>query len=377
MGVALVGTGFIGPVHAEALRRLGRPLIGVLASSADKSAAAATALQCPKGFASLDELLADADIDTVHVTSPNRFHFEQCERVLAAGKNVVCEKPLAMTAAESRALVKRANQTDRVAAVCYNIRYYPLCLEMRQRIAAGEIGEVRHVTGSYTQDWLLYDSDFNWRVLAAEGGALRAVADIGTHWLDLMQFVAGQAVVEVCADLKTMVPTRYRPAGSVETFTAKLSRSKASIPVEIDTEDYGSVLLGLANGARGAFTVSQVMAGRKNRVCLEIAGTKGTFAWDSERPNELWVGRRDRANESLIRDPALLHVAVRPYANYPGGHNEGFPDSFKQLFRAIYAAIDGAAAEFPTFADGHREILLCEAILQSHKARAWTPVERS
>ena len=236
-GVALVGTGFIGPVHVEALRRLGKPLIGVLASSAHKSLDAAKTLQCPNAYTSLDDLLSDDSTDTVHVTSPNRFHFEQCEQILAKGKNVVCEKPLAMTATESRALVKQAAKSNRVAAVCYNIRYYPLCLEMRQRIAAGEIGQVRHVTGSYTQDWLLYDSDFNWRVSAAEGGALRAVADIGTHWLDLMQFVTGQSVVEVCADLKTMLPTRYRSSGSVETFTAKLSGAKASIPVEIDTED--------------------------------------------------------------------------------------------------------------------------------------------
>jgi len=374
-GVALIGTGFIGPVHVEALRRLGKPLVGVLASSVTKSRDAAKSLQCSKAYQSLDELLADGDVDSVHVASPNRFHFEQCQRSLAAGKHVICEKPLAMTAAESNALVLQAATSDRVAAVCYNIRFYPLCLEIRQRIRAGEIGEVRHVTGSYTQDWLLYDSDFNWRVLAGEGGALRAVADIGTHWLDLMQFTTGQNVIEVCADLKTILPTRYRPAGSVETFRSKLSSSRASIPIAIDTEDYGSVLLGLANGARGTFTVSQVMPGRKNRVCLEIAGSKGTFAWDSERPNELWLGRRERANETLIRDPALLHPSVRPYANYPGGHNEGFPDSFKQLFRAVYDVIDdGKPAEFPTFADGHREILLCEAILQSHQARAWMPV---
>jgi predicted dehydrogenase len=374
-GVALIGTGFIGPVHVEALRRLGKPLVGVLASSVAKSRDAAKALQCSKAYLSLDEVLADKDVGAIHITSPNRFHFEQCQRGLAAGKHVICEKPLAMTPAESNALVLQAATSDRVAAVCYNIRFYPLCLEMRQRIRAGEIGEIRHVTGSYTQDWLLYDSDFNWRVLAGEGGALRAVADIGTHWLDLMQFATGQIVVEVCADLKTMLLTRYRPSGSVETFSSKLSSSRASIPVAIDTEDYGSVLLGLANGARGSFTVSQVMAGRKNRVCLEIAGSKGTFTWDSERPNELWLGRRDRANETLVRDPALLHPSVRPYANYPGGHNEGFPDSFKQLFRAIYAAIDeGKPAEFPTFADGHREILLCEAILKSQQNRSWMPV---
>ena len=375
MSAVLVGTGFIGPVHVEALRRLGRPIAGVLASSAEKSAQAARQLGLPRGYGSLEEALADPSVTSVHLTSPNRFHFEQSRAVLAAGKHVICEKPLAMNTEESRSLVELAGKSPGVAAVCYNVRFYPLCLEMRERVAAGDLGVIHHVTGSYFQDWLIHDTDFNWRVLASEGGPLRAVADIGTHWLDLMQFVVGQAVNEVCADLRTVLPTRYRPTGSVETFQMKGKSSRASIPVEIDTEDYGSVLFHLDGGAGGVFSVSQVAAGRKNRVALEIAGSKGSMAWDSERPNELWIGRRDRPNECLIRDPSLLMTAARPFANYPGGHNEGFPDSFKQLFRAIYAAIDGEPVRsFPTFADGHGEILLCEAILRSQESRCWQTV---
>lgn len=375
-GSALIGTGFIGPVHVEALRRLHRPVAGVLASSPDKSRQTARALGLPRGYADMNELLADPAVGVVHVTSPNRHHAPQCRQALAAGKHVVCEKPLALNASESGSLVALADQAGVVAAVCYNVRYYPLCLEVKERIAAGEIGTIYHVAGSYVQDWLLYDTDFNWRVLAEEGGELRAVADIGTHWLDLIQSITRLSVTEVCADLKTMLPTRQRPIGSVETFQSKFTSGEPKCAsTRVTTEDYGSILLGFDNGARGVCTVSQVNAGRKNCLRFEIAGSKGAIAWDSERPNELWLGHRERANELLVRDPALLQPSVRPYANYPGGHNEGFPDTFKQLFRSIYDYIDAgdmnAPRRFPTFADGHREIVLCEAILKSQRERAW------
>ena len=372
---ALVGTGFIGPVHVEALRRLGRAIAGVLASSPAKGAHAAESLGIKKAYASYAELLSDPDVASVHITSPNRFHFEHCRLALAAGKHVICEKPLAMNVRESAELVALARETPVAAAVCYNVRFYPLCLEARARIAAGELGDIYHVTGAYMQDWLLHETDFNWRVLAEEGGALRAVADIGTHWLDLVQSITGLAVREVCADLKTVWPVRQRPKGPVETFSGKLSTPAATEAVAVTTEDHGSVLLRFGGGAGGCFTVSQVMAGRKNCLRFEVAGSKGSLAWDSERPNELWLGHRDRPNELLIRDPALLRPAARPFANYPGGHNEGFPDTFKQLFRAIYDYIGhGGNAVFPTFADGHRELAICDAILQSQTERRWAVV---
>ncbi|HYT90529.1 MAG TPA: Gfo/Idh/MocA family oxidoreductase [Gemmataceae bacterium] len=377
-GTAVVGTGFIGPVHIEALRRLGRPVVGVLGSSPEKTRAAAQALGVPKSYDRFEDALADPAVTVVHLASPNRLHFEQCRQALAAGKHVLCEKPLAMTAQETAELAALAARTPLVAAVCYNVRFYPLCLEARQRLVSGELGKVYHVTGFYVQDWLLYDTDFNWRVLAEEGGALRAVADIGTHWLDLIQSITRLKVAAVCADLQTVLPTRRRPKGSVETFQSKLGSPAQTEEIAITTEDYGSVLLRFEGGATGCFTVSQVAAGRKNCLRYEIAAARGSLAWDSERPNELWLGHRDRANELLIRDPALLQPAVRPFANYPGGHNEGFPDTFKQLFRAVYEYIDRgdfqAARPFPTFADGHREVVLCEAILRSHRERRWVEV---
>ncbi len=376
--IALIGTGFIGPVHLEALRRLGRDVLGVLGSSPEKSREAAKRFGLEKGYADFAELLADTSVSAVHVTSPNRAHASQAKALLISGKHVICEKPLAMTAAESGELAALAAQSNAVAAVCYNVRFYPLCQEIRERVQSGELGEIFHVTGSYVQDWLLHQSDFNWRVLAEEAGALRAVADIGTHWLDLIQAILGQQVQEVCADLFTVWPTRLRPTGSVETFQDKFSSEAPRVEISVQTEDAAQVLLQFERGVRGMLSVSQVTAGRKNCLRFEIAGSKGSLAWNSENPNELWLGHRDRPNELLVRDPALLRPSVRPFASYPGGHNEGFPDTFKQLFRVIYDYIDRrdyrAPRPFPTFADGHHEVLLCEAILRSHREHGWVKV---
>ena len=379
LAAAVVGTGFIGPVHVEALRRLGRPVVGILGSSPEKGRAAAAALHIPRAYDSFAELLADPAVRVVHLASPNRLHHEQCRQALSARKHVVCEKPLAMTAAQAAELVALARKSAAVVtAVCYNVRFYPLCLEARQLIQDGQLGAIYHVTGSYLQDWLLYDTDYNWRVRAEEGGALRAVADIGTHWLDLVTWVTGLEVESVCADLHTFLPTRQRPKGSVETFQAPAGGSGATEPVAVDTEDYGSVLLRFRGGSTGCFTVSQLVAGRKNYIRYEVAGAGAALAWDSGQPNDLWIGHRGRANELLPRDPVLLHRAVRPFSQYPGGHNEGFPDTFKQLFRAVYdyiAAGDRKAPRlFPTFEDGHREAVLCEAILQSHRERRWVDI---
>ena len=239
----------------------------------------------------------------------------------------------------------------------------------------GDLGTVFAVNGSYVQDWLFYDTDYNWRVLADQGGQLRAIADIGTHWMDLVLSITGLEVEAVLADLHTVHKTRQRPKGEVETFTGKTAQKRETVPVEITTEDYGCVLFRFQGGARGSLHVSQVTAGRKNCLRYEIAAANCALAWNSEAPNELWIGRRDRPNQCLIRDPALLADMPRKFTNYPGGHNEGFPDAFKQCFRAFYsyiAAGDFAAKPlYPTFAEGHREVLLCEAILQSHREERW------
>ncbi len=378
-GTAIVGTGFIGPVHVEALRRLGRRVVGILGSSPEKSRKAAESLGLEKAYASFPEILADPAVTVVHIASPNRHHLAQCESAIAAGKHVVCEKPLAMTTAETAKLVALANANPHlVTAVNYNIRFYPLVLEARDRVHAGDLGELFHVTGSYLQDWLLYVTDFNWRVLAADGGELRAIADIGTHWLDTVCFITGREITAVCADLRTVHETRYRPSGGSETFSGTAGhRHQPAEAVPIQTEDYGSILLRFAGGLRGCLTVSQVTAGRKNCLRFDLAGGKTSLAWDSEEPNLLQVGHRLRPNESLTRDPGLVGPTAQKFADYPGGHAEGFPDSFKQLYRAIYHDIDhgkSATPLYPTFADGHREVQLCEAILRSHREQRWAEV---
>jgi predicted dehydrogenase len=379
---AVVGTGFIGPVHVEALRRIGVNVKGVLGSTEAKSVQAAKALGLARGYASLAQLLADPEVAVVHLASPNRLHAEQTLAALAAGKHVVCEKPLGMTSRETAGLVVAAAAHPRlVCAVNYNIRFYPLALQARALVRKGEVGDIFHVHGSYVQDWLLHPTDFNWRVVAGDGGALRAMGDIGTHWLDLVTFITGLEVESVMADRQTVHPVRQRPSGgSVKTFRGKGGPAPAAVfePVDIDTEDAASVLLRFRGGARGALTVSQVTAGRKNCLRYEIAGSKCALAWNSETPNELWTGERDGANRQLLRDPALLDPSISRFASLPGGHNEGFSDTFKQLYRAVYDDVEAGRRSpdplYATFDDGHREILVCEAVSESIRRGAWAPV---
>ena len=378
--VAIVGTGFMGWVHAEALKRVGVHVVGICGSTEAKSKAAAKQFGIARAYGAFEEVLADSEVHSVHIGTPNRWHFEMAKQCLLSGKHVMCEKPLAMTAAESAELVEVAKQCpDLAAGVNYNIRFYPLCLEARHLARSNQIGKVVHVTGSYVQDWLTKGTDYNWRVLADQGGELRAVSDIGTHWLDLVQSITGKHVASVFADLMTVHPTRQRPKGEVETFTNKSQAEVETESVEVTTEDYGAILLRFEDGTRGCVHVSQVTPGRKNCIRFEIAGSKQSLAWDGERPNELWIGNRDRSNETLMRDPALLSgVASQRAAVYPGGHNEGYSDSFKQCFRSFYEYIAkgdfDAEPTFPTFADGHREIVLCEAILRSHREQCWVSV---
>lgn len=381
-GAAIIGTGFMGWVHAEALARIGVPVVSVLGSRVEKAERLARRSSLSgrcRIHADLDEVLSDPSVSVVHLTVPNRWHFDFARRALLAGKHVMCEKPLAMTTAESGELVSLANAHPRlVAGVNYNIRFYPLCREMRDRVHSGELGDVLHVCGSYSQDWLLHNTDYNWRVLSGEGGELRAMSDIGTHWLDLAQEITGLKVESLCADLKTVHPIRYRPEGEIETFQGSAHQDQRRSGVPITTDDYGCLLLRFEGGTSGVVWASQVMAGHKNQLRLEIAGSRRSLAWNSESPDQLWIGRRDEPNELLSRDPSLLGRAGRQSSDYPGGHVEGYADSFKQCFRAFYgylAAGDFAAPRpFATFADGHREIMLCEAILRSHQSGSWVTV---
>ncbi len=377
LSAAIVGTGFIGPVHAEALMRMGVRVRGILGSTSEKSQAAAQNLGLEVAYRTYDDILVDLNVHSVHITTPNKDHLDMAKRALLAGKHVICEKPLAMNTAETAELVKlAADHPHLAAAVNYNIRFYPLMQHARDLISSGEIGSIYAVRGGYIQDWLLYDTDWNWRLMPSEGGDLRAIGDIGTHWMDLIGFISGLKVESLLADLATFVPQRKKPRQAIATFKGKeQSRPSEYDLVNIQTEDWGSVLFRYQGGARGSMSVSQVSAGRKNALTFEIAGSKSSLAWNSENPNELWIGHRDRPNEILIKDPSLMSENGRFFASQPGGHAEGFPDTFKQLYRAVYGYIErgdfSAPKPFPTFEDGHQEVLLCEAIARSNHERVW------
>jgi predicted dehydrogenase len=373
VGVAVVGTGFMGPVHVEALRRLGINVIGILGSSEAKSKAAANELCLAKAYASYEEALSDAEVTSVHIGAPNTLHFDMASRALKAGKHVLCEKPLAMNSRESAELLKMAEDSGLEAGVNYNIRYYPLNLHARSLIQNRKIGAVHSVCGGYTQDWLLYASDYNWRILAEKGGPMRAVSDIGTHWIDLVTFVTGLVPTAVFADLSTLHEVRQRPKGEVDTFSGKQLSPDQYEDVPVKTEDIGAVLFRFKNGGRGSMWVSQVTAGRKNCLRYEIAGADETLYWDSESPNGLWVGSRGGVNSLSLKDPGLIDSSASAFADYPGGHNEGYPDSFKMCFRAFYNKVCGTECDvpYPTFAEGHEEIRICDAIFESHAKQSW------
>ncbi len=363
---AVVGTGFIGVVHVEALRRLDVEVTGVVGSTPERAAEKAREAALPPPYPSFEAMLDDPAVEVVHLTTPNHLHYAQVKQTLAAGKHVVCEKPLAMDSTETAELLRLADESGLVHAVNFNIRFYSQVQEARRRVAAGEVGDVRLVSGGYLQDWLLWDTDWNWRLDPAAGGSLRAVGDIGSHWLDLVQFVTGRRVEAVMADLTTFIPIRKQPTGPVETFSGAASGETVDTPME--TEDSAGILLRLSGGARAVATVSQVSAGRKNRLHWEIDGSTDALAWDSEDPERLWIGHRDRPNELMLREQG----------DYPPGHAQGFPDTFKDLYRAVYAAVAAGGPpdepDYPTFADGHDEAVIGDAIARSHAEQRWVTV---
>lgn len=375
IGAAVIGTGFIGTVHIGALRRLGVPIAGVLGSSARRGADRAAVLGIARAYASLEELLADPAVQVVHVTSPNVAHYGQVKAILAAGKHVICEKPLAMTAAQSGEMVQIARASARIAAVCYNTRFYPLNQQARGMVAAGDLGDIRLISGQYHQDWLAKPTDWNWRLEADEGGALRSVGDIGTHWVDLTSFITGQRVSEVFAELATFIPERQKPLGPVETFTATKGATETR---HVTTDDAATILLRYTNGARGVMSTSQISQGRKNAMAWDIAGSARSAAWHSETPDHLWIGHRDAPNQILQRDAALMNATGAAAASLPGGHVEGFADTFHALFRQIYGDVArgarAATSTFASFEDGHHEMLFCDAVLQSAKDGRWVKI---
>ncbi|MDH5379225.1 MAG: Gfo/Idh/MocA family oxidoreductase [Cyclobacteriaceae bacterium] len=376
--VAIAGTGFIGPAHIEALRRI--PYIDVVAIShpvASEVDEKAKSLGVPKGYVDYYEMIEKEKPDSVHICTPNFLHYEMSKAALEAGIHVICEKPLATKIHEADELVAIAEKSGLVNAVHFNLRYYPLVRQMKTMREKGELGEVYSIMGSYLQDWLYYATDYNWRLEPDQSGDSRAVADIGSHLMDNIEYITGLKITSVMADFNTVHKVRKKPLKPIETFAGKMLKPEDYADIPINTEDYANILLRFDNGNKGNVTVSQVCAGRKNRLSLEISGSEQTLGWCSETPNELWIGKRDGNNQVMMRDPSLVHPEAASLISFPGGHNEGFPDTSKQMFKEVYAAIrEGLSptAPYPTFKDGQRELILCERTIESHKKGAWVDV---
>ena len=361
MGViksAIIGTGFMGRVHFEAARRLGTVEPTLLAHSQFEAA------------------LKDPEIRAVHICTPNAAHAPMIEAALLAGKHVLCEKPLTTSSSDAARLSALAASRELRNCTCHNLRYYPQVQQMRAMREAGELGEILVVQGTYSQDWLLYETDWNWRIDPELAGASRALADIGSHWCDMAEHVTGLRITSLCADLQTFHKTRKRPKQAVETFAGKTLTSTDVDEVKISSEDFGAVLFRMGERTRGAYTASQVSAGRKNRLSIEIYGSKASVAWDQEKPDELWIGQRNTPNGISVKDPSLLSAGARGFADLPGGHSEGYDDTFKQVFRRFYQSIEDASAvpEYPQFADGLRQLHILDAELASSREHRWVDV---
>lgn len=371
---AVIGAGFMGRVHTEAIRRLGNVEVAAVAAISEQEAKTfGQSMGIERTTADYRELLADPAIDAVHICTPNALHYPVAKAAIEAGKHPLCEKPLTLSAAEAQELVDLAAKAKVANCVNHNLRYYPVVQHMRRMIENGELGEILIAQGTYSQDWLLFDTDYNWRIESKDNGPLRVMGDVGSHWMDLVQHLTGLRITSLCADVATFHQTRKKPKVAIETFAGKTLSPEDYDEIPIDTEDFGAVLFRLRGRARGAFTVSQMSAGCKNRFQMEIFGTKGGVIWNQERPDELWIGQRNTPNQLILKDPALLDPKASPFADLPGGHGEGYDDTHKQVFRRFYARIadPSAAVEYPTFADGLRGMQLLEKVQESVAKSGW------
>jgi predicted dehydrogenase len=368
---AVIGTGFVGPFHVDAVRRGGfGEVVAVAGSDADRTRARAASLGVERATTDIDALLSDPEIDVVHVCTPNATHVDIARRALQAGKHVIVEKPLALATADARALSHLARDCGRHAAVAFTYRGYPMVRRARQLVAAGELGSLRLIHGAYLQDWLADETDFNWRLEPASG-ASRAVADIGSHWFDTAEFMSGQRVTAVCADFATFLPTRQRPLVQAAAFEAASGDREE---VAITSEDAATLLVRFDDGSRGSTVISQVSPGRKNAFRVELSGSAASLAWEQETPERLWIGTR-REERQLVRDATPTAAGV---PSLPAGHPEGWAEALRDLLRDFYAAIQagppGDDMPYPTLADGARSVAIVATVVESARLGAWVAV---
>lgn len=380
INAGIIGTGFIGPAHIEALRRLGNINVVALCDSSQSGAESRAAeMNVPHAYSDVAAFLQHEGLQVVHNCTPNHLHAAINRQIIRAGKHVFSEKPLCMTMDEARELVKLADEAGVVHGVSFVYRQFAMVQQAASMMRFQQLGRLFSAQGSYLQDWMLEETDYNWRVDAEKGGASRAVADIGSHWCDTIQFVTGRKIVEVMADLSIVWPTRKASLADAATFGAKDDETHYESR-EVTTEDMGFVLFRFDDGSKGSFSVSQVSAGRKNRLSLEVNGSLGALAWDQETPQQLWLGHRHKANQLLTDDPSLMNPDVAGRARFPGGHIEGWPDAFRAMMQQFYQAVErGEAPEpqtasFATFDDGAQVMAIVDAIVQSHQQQCWVRV---
>jgi predicted dehydrogenase len=355
LGAAFVGGGFMAEVHARAARASRARLVGVASSSLQRSREAAERIGVPRAYGSIDELLEDDDVEVVHICTPNALHASQAASVIAAGKHIICEKPLATSVSDAENLVQAAASSGLIATVPFVYRFHPMVREARARFLEGETGRLLTINGSYLQDWLLDASDDNWRVDAAAGGASRAFADIGSHLVDLIEFVTGDRFVRVAAVKRTFYPHRAEHSS-------------------VATEDAVAIVLETQGGAIGSLLVSQVAPGRKNRLHIELAGSAESIGFDQENPESLWLGRR-KGSELLPRDAAQLNEDAARLSILPAGHPQGYQDAFTAFVGDTYAAIAGEERTgLPRFTDGLRAVRITEAVMLAASTFAWVEI---
>ncbi len=373
----IVGGGFVGAAHIEALRRMGNVEISAVCNR-HAAQEKADALFVPKGYDDYRQMLDVETPDVVHICTPNDSHYEIAMYAMEHGMHVICEKPMTRTLDEARALAAYAKEHNLITAVNFNCRFYPQVLQARAMVKSGELGAIRAILGGYLQDWLFWDTDYSWRLEPEVSGESRAFADIGSHWIDLVEFVTGLQTTEVFADFETFHPSRKKPLKPLESFSGVALRPEDTQEIEIATEDFCTALFRFDNGAIGNCTVTQMAAGRKNQIQLSLLGSKSSLFWDSDNSNELWLGYREKFNQIASKDPALLAPSARAAIGYPGGHVEGYPDTFLQAFRAMYDAIESGGAKervFADFSDGYRKMTIVDAVVRSAKIGGWVEVE--
>jgi predicted dehydrogenase len=377
--VGVIGTGYIGPIHIEALKRIGGVKVrGV--TDANRSLAEQTAekYNVEKVYSDYREMLDDPSIDVVHTCSPNKLHFTMNKEAIEKGKHVLSEKPLAMTVAEAQELTELAESRGVVNGVDFCYRYYPVVQEMAVRVRRGEAGDIRMTTGTWFQDWLGLETDYSWRLDSSESGESNIAADLGSHWFDLVQFVTGLEVSEVMADFSTLIPVRKKPKRQVLAFEDVKEADAEEVKIEV--EDYAAIMYRLTNGAPGTFTTCQACIGRKSDTEFQIYGSRLSYAWNHRRSTDLWIGRRDGANEVLIENANLMDPAVAGYATLPAGHPLGYYDAVTHLIRDFYDAVHTGKENpdkppRPTFRTGWHEMRILAAVIESRRSRGWVKVE--